>query len=212
MKIPVTVINFFVGGILKLLAALRLNSPNRIVIALSPMFVAASGFVLSLAVRYFPVVGHSLSTDQITTVFIAGALLASTKILMWLHGWQAHEANRIVAAPIASALREFTPGPAGPKGDRGEPGFASVGLKGAQGDVGERGEKGDTGPQGPPGEVVTIHPETTRVFQAPLPGLQVTPEPGAPMVPLEVAPDPQEATEIEEKHEIAGELHEVHRI
>lgn len=66
------------------LNALHLNTPTRIVVALSPVFVSMSGYVATLAARYLP--GHpQLTSGEITSVFISGSTLAAAKILVWLH-------------------------------------------------------------------------------------------------------------------------------
>lgn len=73
-------------------------STNRIVILLSPVFVALAGWVVTLAAKYLP--GHPhLDAAQLDAVFIAGALFAAAHVGQWVHGWQKVEARRL---PVVS--------------------------------------------------------------------------------------------------------------
>jgi hypothetical protein len=71
--------------LLALLTLLHLTTPQRIVMALSPIFVAGSGLVL-VAAAHLGV--HDLTVTKLTVVFVAGATFAATKLLVWLHGSQ----------------------------------------------------------------------------------------------------------------------------
>lgn len=84
-------ISTLVNAALALLKLLHLDSPNRVAIALSPLFIAASGATMVLVARYFPLVGHTLSGADVTILFTAGGTYAVSLLLKWLHGWQAHE-------------------------------------------------------------------------------------------------------------------------
>lgn len=89
------------------LNALHLNTPTRIVVALSPVFVSISGYVATLAARYLP--GHpQLTSGEITSVFISGSTLAAAKILVWLHAKT--RAPRPLSPILGSAaVRSFAP-------------------------------------------------------------------------------------------------------
>lgn len=65
---------------------------NRIVLLLSPILLSLAGWIVVLAARYLP--GHpQLDQHEVFELFLAGAGLAAAKLLMWLRGWQAHEAR-----------------------------------------------------------------------------------------------------------------------
>lgn len=95
MSVLKKILSFLVNGLLAVLAAFGLDSPNRIVVALAPVFVAAAGWVAAEIANLLPGLPH-LSPDTVTAVFIAGALFATTKILLWLHGWQLSESRSAV--------------------------------------------------------------------------------------------------------------------
>ena len=65
-------------------------SLNRAVVLLSPIFVGLSGWLVAWVANHLP--GHPhLDAGELTAIFIAGATLAGSKVLLWLKGWQAHE-------------------------------------------------------------------------------------------------------------------------
>lgn len=71
---------------------------NRIAILLSPIFVGLAGWLADLAARYMP--GHpKLDSSELTIVFVAGSTWAAGHVLLWLRGWQKHEARQ--EGPIA---------------------------------------------------------------------------------------------------------------
>jgi hypothetical protein len=95
------VLSFIVNALLRLLAVVHLDSPNRIVVALSPVFAGAAGWIVTEFASLAP--GANLTKDQVTAVFVAGALFASAKVLLWLHGWQQHE-KRSAPQPLATGV------------------------------------------------------------------------------------------------------------
>jgi cytochrome bd-type quinol oxidase subunit 2 len=65
-------------------------TPNRIVAVLTPLvFAPAAGAVAAWVAKHAP--GVDLSTEELTNIFIAGALVAIAPALQWLHGWQKYE-------------------------------------------------------------------------------------------------------------------------
>ncbi|MGH2734948.1 MAG: hypothetical protein ACRDKZ_05165 [Actinomycetota bacterium] len=67
-------------------------SPNRVVAVLTPLvFAPLAGAVTSWLAENAP--GLNVSQDDLTTVFIAGALIALAPAVQWLHGWQKYEAR-----------------------------------------------------------------------------------------------------------------------
>jgi hypothetical protein len=67
-------------------------TPNRIVAVLTPLvFAPAAGAVAAWVAKHAP--GVDLSKDELTNIFIAGALIALAPAVQWLHGWQKHEAR-----------------------------------------------------------------------------------------------------------------------
>ena len=74
-------------GLTALLGAFGLNTPTRIVIAISPGLTLAAGWVVSLAARYLPGL-PGLDSAQVTAIFIAGATLMAGKLILWLYGAQ----------------------------------------------------------------------------------------------------------------------------
>jgi hypothetical protein len=70
--------------------------PNRVVVLLTPLFSAASGWLAVLSAEHTPFL--NLSQGQLTAVFIAGAGIVVPAVYKWLDGWQAHEA-RLAAPP-----------------------------------------------------------------------------------------------------------------
>jgi hypothetical protein len=78
-------------------------SPNRVVALLTPVvFAPLAGTVAALLAQHFP--GVDIPEDQITQVFIAGALIAFGKAAQWTHGWQKYEAREALRTDEAQAL------------------------------------------------------------------------------------------------------------
>lgn len=77
------------------LKAVGLNTPTRIVIALSPVALALSGFVVAVAGKYLPFV--HLDANEVSTLFDIGAAAMAAKLLLWLRGAQKLEQ---VTAPV----------------------------------------------------------------------------------------------------------------
>jgi hypothetical protein len=80
-------------------------TPNRIVAVLTPLvFAPAAGAVAAWVAKHAP--GVDLSKEELTNIFIAGALIAIAPALQWLHGWQKYEARQAeadTAVEIANA-------------------------------------------------------------------------------------------------------------
>jgi hypothetical protein len=95
-------------------------TPNRIVAVLTPLvFAPAAGAVSAWVAKHAP--GVDLSTQELTNIFIAGALVALAPAAQWLHGWQKYEqreaeTERAVAvaaaapAPVYEAAEDEDPG------------------------------------------------------------------------------------------------------
>ena len=65
-------------------------TPNRIVAVLTPLvFAPAAGAIAAWAAKHAP--GVTISQQDLTSVFIAGALIALAPAAQWLHGWQKYE-------------------------------------------------------------------------------------------------------------------------
>lgn len=135
------ILTFLKAPIAAILNLIHLNTPARIVVALSPIFVAASGLLTTLAVKYVP--GHPhFSTADLRDLFITGSTVAAAKLLLWLHGSQKAEAatsaekvakiacehhigslvpgnSRSIYPGISNTIS--TPGPAGVTGPAGRP-------------------------------------------------------------------------------------------
>ena len=83
-------------------------TPNRIVAVLTPIvFAPAAGAISAWVAKHAP--GVELSTQDLTNIFIAGALVALAPAAQWLHGWQKYEqreaeTERAVAVAGAPAL------------------------------------------------------------------------------------------------------------
>jgi hypothetical protein len=79
-------------------------TPNRIVAVLTPLvFAPAAGAIAAWAAKHAP--GVSISQQDLTNVFIAGALIALAPAAQWLHGWQKYEerqANAEQAVELAA--------------------------------------------------------------------------------------------------------------
>lgn len=125
------------------LSAIGLNTPTRIVIFLSPLFIAASGYIVALGAKYLPFL-PGVDKGSIANVFEVGAIAMAAKLLLWLHGAQKAEQPVIAAhlgeythpytdVPMAfgSAFSEFEPGPsaaaAGPGQPPSHPAFHEIG-------------------------------------------------------------------------------------
>lgn len=105
------IIDFVVNAVLAILAKVGLDSPNRIVIALSPLFVTAAGYLIVLVAKYAP--GHpNLDSGQLTALFATGSAFAAAKLLLWLHGWQAHEKKTAVSSSSVLGTATYTAAPA----------------------------------------------------------------------------------------------------
>ena len=80
-------------------------TPNRIVVLLTPIFVAVSGLIAGWVADILP--GVKLDEAELTAVFIAAALAATTAVAQWLHGWQKHEEREALLEPgVEPALEE----------------------------------------------------------------------------------------------------------
>ncbi len=65
-------------------------TPNRIVAFLTPIaFAPLAGAISAWVAENAP--GLDLSEERLTSIFIAGALVALAPALQWLHGWQKYE-------------------------------------------------------------------------------------------------------------------------
>lgn len=92
------ILGYVSRAVLWVLSTVGLDSPNRLVIALSPLFVAAAGWISADLATLVPGLGH-LDPVEIMGVFVAGATFATTKVLLWLRGWQKFEAKALPAGP-----------------------------------------------------------------------------------------------------------------
>ena len=82
-------------------------TPNRIVAVLTPLvFAPAAGAVSAWVAKHAP--GVELSTQELTNIFIAGALVALAPAAQWLHGWQKYE-QRVAETERAVAVAAATP-------------------------------------------------------------------------------------------------------
>jgi hypothetical protein len=92
-------------------------APNRIVAILTPLvFAPLAGAVCAWVADNVP--GASISQDQLTNIFIAGALVALAPAAQWLHGWQKYETQQaeteraVELANIAAGPAALAQGPA----------------------------------------------------------------------------------------------------
>ena len=80
-------------------------TPNRIVAVLTPLvFAPAAGAIAAWAAKHAP--GVTISEQDLTNIFIAGALIALAPAAQWLHGWQKYEdrqAKTEAAVELATA-------------------------------------------------------------------------------------------------------------
>ena len=67
-------------------------SANRVVVALTPIFVGLAGTISAWAAVHLPG-GPQLDEGLVVAVFVAGAAAALSAGQQWLKGWQAHEAR-----------------------------------------------------------------------------------------------------------------------
>src|SRR5262245_17268385 len=75
-------------------------SPNRVVAVLTPLvFAPLAGGISAWLAENVP--GANVSSDQLTGIFIAGALIAFGKSAQWLHGWQKWEDREAIATAVA---------------------------------------------------------------------------------------------------------------
>jgi hypothetical protein len=88
-------------------------SPNRVVAVLTPLvFAPLAGAIAAWLAENVP--GADVSSDQLTGVFITGALIAFGKSAQWLHGWQKweeREAAATAAADQADATTQVSAAP-----------------------------------------------------------------------------------------------------
>jgi hypothetical protein len=81
-------------------------TPNRIVAVLTPLvFAPAAGAISAWVAKHAP--GVELSSQELTNIFIAGALVALAPAAQWLHGWQKYE-QREAETERAVAVAEAT--------------------------------------------------------------------------------------------------------
>jgi hypothetical protein len=75
-------------------------SPNRVVAVLTPLvFAPLAGAIAAWLAKNVP--GANVSSDQLTGIFITGALIAFGKSAQWLHGWQKWEEREAAATTAA---------------------------------------------------------------------------------------------------------------
>jgi len=84
---------------------------NRLVALLTPLFALAAGACATWLAEHFP--GVTISEDQLTQIFIAGAVAVLAPALHWLHGWQKFEARDAAALVAADASDNALAAPAG---------------------------------------------------------------------------------------------------
>lgn len=65
---------------------------NRVVVLLTPAFVAASAWLSGYVAKHFPGL-PALSPGEVTALMVAGAASALAAAYRWLDGWQKHEAR-----------------------------------------------------------------------------------------------------------------------
>ena len=92
------ILPFIRSSLFKLLSVVGLNTPTRIVIFLSPIFVALAGTVVALAGKYIPYL-PSFDKAQVANLFEIGAAAMAVKLLLWLHGAQKLEPINLAAQP-----------------------------------------------------------------------------------------------------------------
>ena len=92
-------------------------TPNRIVAVLTPLFSALAAGICTWVAKHVP--GVQLSQEDLTSVFIAGALVALAPALQWLHGWQKWEARHDEAEQLieTAAVGAIAEAPAAEDGD-----------------------------------------------------------------------------------------------
>ena len=83
-------------------------TPNRIVAILTPLvFAPVAGGIATWLAEHFP--GSGVDEEDLTAIFIAGALIALAPAAQWLHGWQKWEAREADAAREAELAETETP-------------------------------------------------------------------------------------------------------
>ena len=86
-------------------------SPNRVVTILTPLvFAPLAGSIAAWLATNVP--GTNITSDQLTGIFITGALIAFGKSAQWLHGWQKWEerdATTTQVADLADAAAAVAP-------------------------------------------------------------------------------------------------------
>jgi hypothetical protein len=83
-------------------------TPNRIVAILTPLvFAPVAGGIATWLAENFP--GAGVDDDQLTAIFISGALIALAPAVQWLNGWQKWEAREADAAREAELAEIETP-------------------------------------------------------------------------------------------------------
>jgi hypothetical protein len=90
--------------IAKLAAYAQAKLPvNRIVVLLTPAFVALSGYAAAWTGEHFPGLPQFTSA-QITGFMVAGAAAGLTAAYRWLKGWEAHENRTAPKAPVTEVV------------------------------------------------------------------------------------------------------------
>jgi hypothetical protein len=89
-------------------------SPNRVVALLTPLvFAPLAGSIAAWLATNVP--GTNITSDQLTGIFITGALIAFGKSAQWMQGWQkweARQADTTAAADQADATAAVAAAPA----------------------------------------------------------------------------------------------------
>jgi hypothetical protein len=123
-------------------------SPNRVVALLTPLvFAPLAGSIAAWLATNVP--GTNITSDQLTGIFITGALIAFGKSAQWLHGWQKWEegqtnatvaADQADAAAAAAGAPALALAPAAEEDGFGELGLADVPLEEELGDGSDLGD------------------------------------------------------------------------
>ena len=115
--------------------------PNRVVAFLTPIiFAPLAGTISAWLAEKAPLIHANLSADQLTAIFIAGALTALGAAYKWLDGWQKHElATKLALQPTGGGGLEPLGGPGAPTA-LSEPLIGNVSV---EGDVRVEGEPED---------------------------------------------------------------------
>jgi hypothetical protein len=103
-------------------------APNRVVAFLTPtVFAPAAGFASTWIAAHVP--GAHVSSGDLQSIFIAGALIALAPAAQWLHGWQKYEAREADAeheVELANAAAMTAAVPAASPPDTFDAGFDDV--------------------------------------------------------------------------------------